>query len=701
MAALSAVVPLWLLLAPGRVFCEEVAETGAYDDDQPEPGLPGEEILVEEPRVELHVMPGTTVTVIDVDQDSQRMLSLGDILPASPGLYVRTAGGIGSMQTLRMRGASGSELRVLVDGVPVAQDSVGALDLSSLPLDNVVRIEVFRGNLPAGLGAQGIAGAINLVTTAGLDEPTLRLDLGAGSFHTYQGSLNLGGPLLGWSTSAWASVLSAGNDYVFYDDNGTPYTTSDDDPSAVRLNSDVARAEASLRASADAFALALDFMGRDAGVPGPGSHQDSDARLQELSTRASTSWNHAFSDHLSLKLTPHGELGSQRYRDQQLDVGSTGQDIVSDTWALGLETDVSWEPVSIFPMRVLLALGRESWQGVDLVQSESEEALRWRDRLTWVFDSGVDLEPGTASNGRFAASARVAADLARTAAEGSLPYSLDMEVEEPGTDALLGPSFGLSLALTRWWSLRLSGGRYNRLPTFPELYGDQGGVVGNAELKPERALSIDGGADLAGTVAGGALTGAVTLYHRLVYDYITYVQNSQYTLMAENYQKVGVSGLELELAFLGDLLSLGQLEAGLAWSLTRTRNLSDDPVVYGKALPWQPLNDLYLDLEFRRELLEPGATLEYDDGNFRDSANLFSVPPRAFLHLRLALSPGGRWPRFCLEVRNVTDNRVEYMDEILTLETGEAAPQAISDYWGFPLPGRSVYMSLSWSPLSR
>jgi outer membrane receptor protein involved in Fe transport len=137
------------------------------------------------------------------------------------------------------------------------------------------------------------------------------------------------------------------------------------------------------------------------------------------------------------------------------------------------------------------------------------------------------------------------------------------------------------------------------------------------------------------------------------------------------------------------------VEASAAYTLTPSRNLSDDPAYAGHALPGQPLHEAYADVSAGPRAVRGGLAVEAESGSFRDASGLSPLAARAFLHARLEVRPGPRWPRATLEVRNLLDHRVEEVAGIRTVEGGPGL-QAVTDVVGYPLPGRAFYVSLAW-----
>lgn len=65
---------------------------------------------------------------------------------------------------LKLKGLSGNNVKILIDGVPVIGRMGGNIDLSQLNLYNVDHIEVIEGPMSVVYGSNALAGAINIIT---------------------------------------------------------------------------------------------------------------------------------------------------------------------------------------------------------------------------------------------------------------------------------------------------------------------------------------------------------------------------------------------------------------------------------------------------------------------------------------------------------------------------------------------------------
>ncbi len=112
---------------------------------------------------------------------------LDQVLNAMPGVEVKPSGtGLGSRLSIRGSGGGGKIL-VLINGRPMGGSQYGVVNLDSIPLDMVSRVDVFKPPVPVWLGPGATAGAINIVLTDRGDKKTAgekptRIGLSGGSF---------------------------------------------------------------------------------------------------------------------------------------------------------------------------------------------------------------------------------------------------------------------------------------------------------------------------------------------------------------------------------------------------------------------------------------------------------------------------------------------------------------------------------------
>lgn len=117
--------------------------------------------------------------------------TLSEALAKAPGMKIRESGGVGSDMAVTMDGFSGKHVKVFIDGVP--QEGVGSsFGLNNIPVNFADRIEVYRGVVPVGFGADAIGGVINIVTPRRQRRWFVEASYSYGSFNTHKSYVNFG-----------------------------------------------------------------------------------------------------------------------------------------------------------------------------------------------------------------------------------------------------------------------------------------------------------------------------------------------------------------------------------------------------------------------------------------------------------------------------------------------------------------------------
>lgn len=100
------------------------------------------------------------------DIDKFRYADLYELLSGQPGMQLSRSGGAGTPISVYMRGANSTQTLVLVDGIPFAsQGAIGAISpLEAIPLSQVERVEMLRGNASSLYGPGAAGGVIQIFT---------------------------------------------------------------------------------------------------------------------------------------------------------------------------------------------------------------------------------------------------------------------------------------------------------------------------------------------------------------------------------------------------------------------------------------------------------------------------------------------------------------------------------------------------------
>ncbi|MFP6609833.1 MAG: TonB-dependent receptor, partial [Deltaproteobacteria bacterium] len=134
-------------------------------------------------------------------------------------------------------------------------------------------------------------------------------------------------------------------------------------------------------------------------------------------------------------------------------------------------------------------------------------------------------------------------------------------------------------------------------------------------------------------------------------------------------------------------LSLGMGRAAgltLAYTVQTATNLSPYPDYHNKELPGRPAQELHATFTYGRPGWNAAWTLTHRTAFYLDQANnpVRRVPAHSIHGLRLGLASPAKGTRLDLELDNLGNE--QYADE-----------------YGFPVPGRAIYMTISMDSPAR
>lgn len=631
-------------------------------------------------------------TVIPIANQPAEVETLTDVLDEAVGVQVRRYGGLGDFATVSIRGSTPGQVGVFFDGVALTRARSETVNLADLPLDQLGRVEVYRGVAPLALASSALAGAINLVSRAPDSTPRFSLLAGGGSFGTRKVSTSASGAHGALAGFVSATYLGSDGDFEFEDDNGTLQNSDDDEKTKRRNNAfDSGEMLGKLRyALADGGAvtgLTELFVNRQ-GVPGIGAFQADDASLRDLRSLSYVRVEQPRLVTLGSAAVDLSSTGSfvyerERYRDVagEIGLGNVATDNRTYTGALdnliatrlgrhALEgrLDVSGQ---VFAPTDTLA---DDANGPD--QSRVRIGLAAGDTIGF-FDDRLLVQPTLRWEHLFD-------DFTGTSEVGG---QIARESRSKSRD-LWNPRLGFRVDPRDDLTLKANVGLAERPPNFTELFGNRGSILGNPDLDPERGVNADLGfvatRDRLGPVSRLRLEGVG--FVSVVDDLIVLVQNSQRTSIFRNVERARTIGAEIAAG--ADVFE--RVRLGVNYTYQDARDESGIPARDGNQLPGRPRHDLYHRSEYRRDEGRLFYELSWVGENFLDQANFLVVNARAIhtigieadvaaIGRRVGSDAVARVPLVgTFEVRNFTDNQVE-------------------DVAGYPLPGRALFVTVRYA----
>jgi vitamin B12 transporter len=114
----------------------------------------------------------TSTSVITREQiERSQAPTLVDLLQGEAGVEIARNGGPGTLASIFLRGQNSTNLAIFIDGVRVQADNIGFIRLVDIPIDQIERIEILRGNAGALYGEAAVGGVINIFTRSGTGKP--------------------------------------------------------------------------------------------------------------------------------------------------------------------------------------------------------------------------------------------------------------------------------------------------------------------------------------------------------------------------------------------------------------------------------------------------------------------------------------------------------------------------------------------------
>lgn len=578
--------------------------------------------------------PTSCTAVINPRDLVEKSVTLPEVLESVPGVSVRNFGGLGSLSTISIRGSGSKGVLVLLDDVPL-NPSGGYVDLSNIPLTSLDRVEVIRGGEGAILGGGAVGGVIRLYSNNDEKSPGGNfLKLSAGSFNTSEFAVTLREE----STTVHLTASGSRGDFPFKNDNGT-YQVVSDDFKDIRENNEAGMVDSRItyRWQIDEHSSAIisgEWFRSEKGIPGittfPSPHASQTDSRQFLHAVFS---NDEFQNG-RFDFTASWLRQARHFSDPYGE--STGVPVFSKWIHERLQFDSEWIGPGFSDTDSIIAgtlFTAEQIDASNFVQKDRNILAVWG-RNEWYFsDSDVLLS------------------------------ALRLDIFED--DMILSPKVGARISLAENLSARANLGMDFRPPGFEELYRNEGLVTGNPSLKPERSL----GFDLGLSYASKRIRGEAAYFNIQTRDMIDYLLVSGFRWKPYNIGRTRCSGFEFSLDY--PFAPSWGFRANC--TVSRAVDTSGDPNRNGMPLVGQPSSDLFASITWGKNPWKINLDWEYRGSSpitpsgtrFLPSCNSFASS------IGYSFSDG---QTFTFEVKNLFD-------------------QPLTDIRGFPLPGRTVFLT--------
>ncbi|MGM0453683.1 MAG: TonB-dependent receptor [Thermodesulfobacteriota bacterium] len=170
------------------MFAEDTEKSGNTSDDPVRFEL--DEITVTAQRAQDRVRDiARNVSVITSADIAQSPGSdVADLLSRESGIHIRRNSGSGKRATIDIRGmgdTAASNVIVMVDGLKVNSPDMSGQNLTSVPAEEIERIEIVRGAGSVVYGNGAVGGVVNIITKKGGKKQAASVFTSYGSYDTY------------------------------------------------------------------------------------------------------------------------------------------------------------------------------------------------------------------------------------------------------------------------------------------------------------------------------------------------------------------------------------------------------------------------------------------------------------------------------------------------------------------------------------
>lgn len=598
-----------------------------------------------------------------------RIVTLPEVLSEQAGIHLTRYGGLEEATSISIRGSDADEVSIVLDGIPLNSATGKSVDLGLFFMAGLESIDVYRGFTPLQSGNGSAAGQISLTSKKIGKKKDSSFSFGYGSFGTATGHALFSEQRnrFGWLFST--SIASTRGNFSFLDDNGTP-ANADDDQNVARQNNAAITVHPLLKLSYqfddDASIQWVNHVIRkQSGVPGLSTNQSDMADL------ATTEWlmnlqfkkRNFFHQNLQLENLVFTRWQKSQYSDLLSEIGLGGaQDNDDDTTLFGnkllLEAFLGDHQVaSLFFLYQLELFSPENF----LVTPAAGGTSR---RDQWNFGIGDEIELW---DRKVVLQPMFWMENIKNRINNDDPsFTTPVPFNNTKSHHEVSAKFQATWTPIDYLSFNSHVLRGFRFPHFSELFGDQGGVLGNPQLDPQKSLNWDAGFRLGLTSDHFWLNRLVvsgSYFDRRVDDLIQFQQNAGFA-RAENIGRARIQGVEnlLEMEFFQHAL------LATSYTFQAAKDQATNP---GNYLPGRPEHEVNTRVEGWIKRVRLFTTIQWLDDNFLDPLNTRVVQDRILLNSGVTVEPLNKL-FISFEAKNLTNDRV-------------------FDVVGFPLPGRSFF----------
>jgi outer membrane cobalamin receptor len=431
--------------------------------------------------------------------ESSQANDLAQVLDKLASVNISNYGGLGATKTIRMRGSTAAQVLVLIDGRPVNSPRDGEAELSSIPLENIERIEIMHGPGSSLYGQGAMGGTVNIITKGPPKEKQkINFITSFGTFRSYIEQLSYGGKIANFGYLITGDYKSSEG----FRENSEFTTRGFNTKFEYKFN------------PANSLILNSGFLKNKVGTPGPITAPDIDDKQVNLKNFLDLNW----------RFKPNENIGLSARVYQNYDRLEFLENTAGSLWDTAFKKDVHTTKT----------------RGLD---------LQYRQRFCEPYQAVLGFNYVTNLN-----DSTTSAKHKYIVRAGYLENQLDLwkslhinvaaridDYSNFGSE--FNPSFNFLYQFSEAVKLRGLFSRAFRAPTFNDLYWpDEGWIKGNPQLQPEKGTIAEIGLK---TRLSKYLSSDLLYYRNDYHDLINWVEENL-VWQPKNVDSAVMHGIEFE-----------------------------------------------------------------------------------------------------------------------------------------------------------
>ncbi|NJD22312.1 MAG: TonB-dependent receptor [Melioribacter sp.] len=581
--------------------------------------------------------------------------NVGEALSSIGGSLIKSYGALGSLESISLRGSTDSQVLVLIDGQRLNNAQQASVDMSTIPIDLIERIEVVKGGHAALYGSDAVGGVINIITKSMAKKNLLnyRANGTFGSFSTRVYDASVGQGIGNFDYFASYNRTQSDGNFEYVNKKGIKTNL---------INADTKSDNIFLKAGYsfyDHSRLSAFHKYRESNNGSPGS-----VDYPNLTARNKIINNHTSLTYEGLTFGPFAfNLNTYLMKDEHFYINPEAYGGIEvsmyNSQALGALLQVFTDLNEYGLLSYGYEFRQDDLQSKRLVKDIEIPFIGNHLRNVHSFYFQNDWSYNVDQLWKLTVVPAVRLD--------SYP--------ESGIGSQFSPKVGITLSRNDEWrgSIRGNIGRVFRAPTYNDLYWPEDTwTVGNPNLRPEKGITYDFGF-IAQFVTMGSWSIEATYFASKLEDLILWASTTA-KWTPTNVAKASITGIESKITWRG---FDNVLKIQGSYTYMSAKDDSENLTTSGKYLIYRPKDKFDFLFNINYGIASLNLFYDYVGKRFHDADNKIEMDSYSLINANIGLTPNlfGVNFNFRLEVNNLGDKELQIIK-------------------GSPVPGREIRFSV-------